>query len=129
MADQDRRRIGRLSLLIGALSLAGCVSAGMKTLVGEPIQAAQLRYGPPAQVIDMPDGRRAYQFKTGGGSVMLPSTSTTTVSPVGAGIVATTTGSPGGIAQLPGCYLTFMAAQENGAWVIREAVPPKELVC
>jgi len=49
-------------MMSAALSLAGCASSIMKGYVGEPLQAAMVDYGPPANAFDMGDGRRAFQW-------------------------------------------------------------------
>lgn len=112
-----------------ALALAGCVSTQMKSLVGEPIQSAQLEYGPPAQVLEMPDGRRAYQFRYGGGPVVLPGSSTTTVTTVGNTAFAQSYGTPGAVVQTDGCLLTFFASPNGNAWIIDGIKVPRDLVC
>ena len=141
MEQAEKRRSGqvavkgmsnvRLSLLLAAVGnlSAGCVSTEMKSLVGSPVQEAQMRYGAPLQVIDMPDGRRAYQFRYGGGAVVIPGYSTTTATAVGNSVIATTSGTPGGIIQTEGCVLTFMAREKSGAWMIEDIRVPKGLVC
>jgi hypothetical protein len=45
-----------------ALSLAGCATDIMRGYVGRTPQDLMARYGPPNNVFDMPDGRRAYQW-------------------------------------------------------------------
>lgn len=119
----------RAAALLLALGLGGCVSTEMKSLVGSPIQEAQIRYGAPEQVIDMPGGARAYQFRAGGGTLLLPSSSTTTATVAGPSIMAQTTGTPGGFVRSDGCLLTFIAHQRTGAWIIDDIRVPKGLVC
>lgn len=116
-------------VLLACLALASCVSTQMKTFVGQSVQEAQIAYGPPVQVIEMPDGRRAYQFRYGGGAIPVPGYSTTTASMVGSTVVSTTTGMPGGYIESSGCLLTFLARQSSGVWIIDEIRVPKGLVC
>jgi len=88
--------------LVALLALPGCVSTQMNSLVGKPIEEAQLKYGVPAQVVDLPDGRRGYQFQYGGGTALAPT----------------------------GCLLSFVAERSPaGVWIIRETRVPSELVC
>ena len=117
------------AIIAGSLILAGCVSTEMRALVGQPIQEAQIRYGPPVQVVDMPDGGRAYGFHYGGGAAVLPSSSRTTAFVNGPVISAQTQTMPGGVVELPGCTITFMARQHGPAWVIEDIRVPKQLVC
>lgn len=117
-----------VALAVAAL-LSSCVSTQMKGLVGSPVQEAQIRYGAPAQVIEMPDGRRAYQFRSGGGAVVVPGYATTTATAVGNTVTARTVGSPGGVVETPGCLLTFLARERAGTWIIEDIRVPTELVC
>ncbi len=45
--------------------LSSCVSNQLRGFVGEPIHEAYLAYGEPEDIIDLPDGRRAYTFRFG----------------------------------------------------------------
>lgn len=90
------------------LVLAGCVSTEMNGLIGRPIQDAQLRYGAPVQVIDMPSGSKIYQFRTSGGAVAMSH-----------GV--------GGYSQ--GCLLGFETRPRDGQEVIEATHVPRGLVC
>lgn len=52
------------NIFIVALSaiVAGCAGS-LGGMVGQPISAAFLEYGPPDAEIDLPDGRRAFQWE------------------------------------------------------------------
>lgn len=52
----------RLMILAFAVTLAGCATSEMESYIGQPLQAAMARRGPPQVVFDMPDGRRAFQW-------------------------------------------------------------------
>lgn len=112
-----------------AVALAGCVSTQMNGLVGSPVQEALIRYGAPEQVIEMPDGRRAYQFRSEGGAAVLPGYATTTSIGAGATAMAYTTVTPGAVVSSRGCLLTFIAAERGGGWVIEDYRVPKGLTC
>lgn len=115
---------------IGAAALlSGCVSTSMKTFVGRPIQDVQIEYGPPTQIIDMPDAARAYQFRTEGGAMIMPGSAVTHAYPAGGGFISTTTGTPGGAVNVPGCLLTFIARERSGVWIVEDIRVPKRLVC
>ena len=58
------------------LALAGCVSTEMRRFVGQDIAEARIRYGEPVAIVDLADGRRAFQFAQGGGPQALPATYT-----------------------------------------------------
>jgi len=49
-------------VLFAALALGGCASSIMEGFVGDPLQTAMVRYGPPQNAFDMGDGRRAFQW-------------------------------------------------------------------
>lgn len=61
-----------VAFLVGlaALALSGCATSVMEGFIGQPVQAAVARYGPPEVVFDMPDGRRAFQWRMESQSVM-----------------------------------------------------------
>lgn len=54
-------RINLIAALV--LTLSGCASHVLKGFVGRDVSAAIARYGPPENVFDLPDGRRAFQWK------------------------------------------------------------------
>jgi hypothetical protein len=103
-----------VSLAIVGLSLSGCVSTEMKPMIGHPIQDALIKYGAPEQIIDMPDGAKAYQFRQAGGAAFVPGATRTT---------------PGVAVALDGCLLTFIAKPEADGLVVRDIVVPKGLTC
>ncbi|MES2056212.1 MAG: hypothetical protein V4564_09760 [Pseudomonadota bacterium] len=45
-----------------AWSLSGCSADIMRGYIGRSPEAVMARYGPPVDVRDLPDGRRAYQW-------------------------------------------------------------------
>lgn len=53
--------------LVLAFALTGCVSstATMRSFVGQPLQMAMIKHGPPSNAFDMPDGTRAFQWVIG----------------------------------------------------------------
>ena len=51
-------------LVVLAIALSGCATGIMDGYIGQPLQAGIARYGPPDIVFDMPDGRRAFQWRT-----------------------------------------------------------------
>lgn len=53
-----------------AVLSAGCASTIMKGYIGQPLQAAMVDYGPPANAFDMGDGRRAFQWSKRSTSTM-----------------------------------------------------------
>ena len=51
------------AVFVAALALTSCATGIMEGFVGQPLQAGIARYGPPEIVFDMPDGRRAFQWR------------------------------------------------------------------
>lgn len=58
--------VGRLLILVVVIGLCACVSGAIKPFVGKPIEEARIAYGEPENVIELADGRTAYQFRIGG---------------------------------------------------------------
>lgn len=112
--------------VLAAFLLAGCVSTEMKRYVGSDISEVLIAYGQPEQVIPLPDGLKAYQFRSGGGAVVIPGSANSTI--VQSGPVATvhTVATPGGIVPTEGCLLTFIVDPGGRVTDIRV---PKKLVC
>jgi hypothetical protein len=56
------RRI--IPVLAGLLALGGCATPTPRIdFLGQPVEVAVARYGQPDTVLDMPDGRRQYQWR------------------------------------------------------------------
>lgn len=117
------------------LWLAGCVSTHMAKYVGSDIREVIIDSGNPVNVFDLADGKRAFQFYWGGGTMEVPRETTTTghVSVIGSTAwtsqTSVTTG--GYVVERKGCLTTYIAgwdATKNG-WIILETRYPKRLVC
>jgi hypothetical protein len=66
------------SISIIAMSLfAGCASDIMQGMVGKDITEVMVARGAPANVFDMPDGRRAFQWRIDSAYVMPTNTTVT----------------------------------------------------
>lgn len=109
-----------------ALMLAGCVSTEMRRYVGQDISEVQMRYGAPANVIALPNGNRAYQFRSGGGSFVVPGSQQSTITTYGNTATVNTTGTPAYPIHAAGCLVTFIADPSGRVVDIRV---PKGLVC
>ena len=112
-----------------ALVLAGCASTEMKKYVGKPIEETFITYGKPENVFEFPDGRRAYQYRWGGGSVAMPARGTAVATTVGNITTVQTTSTPAMIMNSPGCLITYIARDNGSGFVIDEYRIPKQLVC
>lgn len=111
----------RLLLIVASLALSACVSTEMRGFVGQDINEALMRYGAPEQVIALPDGTRAYQFRRGEGMAFVPGTVTSY------GSSATIT--PAAAIPVEGCLLTFIAAPQGDSWTVTGIRVPQDLVC
>ena len=70
----------RIASLAYCIILTGCASQIMESYMNDPLSSAVARYGPPFSAYDMGDGRRAFQWKYSGTSVVtMPSTTTGTM--------------------------------------------------
>ncbi len=49
--------------VLACTALAGCATSTMKSYVGHNVADVALDFGPPANAFDMPDGRRAFQWR------------------------------------------------------------------
>ena len=124
--------IRKLSALLAAtLLLAACVSTHMEQYVGRDIRDVMVDSGEPVNVFDMGDGRRAFQFYWGGGTIAVPQKTTTTGSVVGNTVYLDSTTYPGGVVHNPGCLITYFARHDeaNNAWIVSEISYPERLVC
>lgn len=119
----------RIVLAAMAIALSGCVSTAMKAHVGKSITEALFAYGKPENVFDLPDGRRAFQFRWGGGSAIIPGQSNSTMMPNGAGYSVNTTSTPATLIESAGCLVTLIAKPSGSDFIVEEYRYPKRLVC
>lgn len=122
--------MARLMIVAIALALFGCASDAMRGYVGKSVTAAYIDHGTPENVFDLPDGRRAFQFRWGGGAGIVPGYANSTVSPTGlGGFRVTTTGVPATYVESAGCLVTLIARPNGNDFLIEEYRIPKRLVC
>tara|TARA_E500000318_G_C3374698_1_gene139842 strand:- start:94 stop:408 length:315 start_codon:yes stop_codon:yes gene_type:complete len=87
----------RALLFIGVLLLASCTSQIMASYIGKSIQEPILDYGPPINVIELDDSRRAYQWRVvDSGYVPVSGGATTTYIPYSDSCVHTLTATKSG---------------------------------
>lgn len=118
-----------LMIAVAAIGLSSCASTAMKGFVGKPIDEAFMSYGRPENVFDLADGRRAFQFRWGGASGVLPGRSETKITPNGYGYTVTSTGVPATVIDSPGCLVTLIGKPSGNSYVVEEYRIPKRLVC
>lgn len=109
----------RASLVMcAAVVLSGCASQIMESYVGRSIEEPILDYGPPANVMDLEDGRRAYQWRVNQSGAM-PMTSPSYATVYSGGGFGTAYGSTTTyIPYSQNCVYTLTAAQQGGRWVV-----------
>jgi hypothetical protein len=123
-----------LTTAIALVSVA-CVSTHMKKFVGRDARFIELESGPPVNVMDMPDGTRAFQFYWGGGSYVVPERTTTEgqAARVGSTLYYSeervTRG--GFVVDNPGCLVTYFGTWNDAkqGWIVTAISYPKTLVC
>ena len=115
--------------------LLGCVSTHMKQYLGKDIREVVLDSGPPLNAMDMEGGVRAFQFRWGGGTYRVPTTTTTTGSVSTSGNSAwfnsTSITSGGGVVHSRGCLISYLTEWDDvrETWIVRDIRYPKRLVC
>lgn len=120
---------------IASLALSGCVSTHMKTFIGKDIREVMLTEGLPMNAFDLSDGRRAFQYKFGGGVFTAPQVSNTTTSATGVGnsvwLDQRTITQPAAILDSPGCLISYIAefTPSKSSWIVIDIRYPKQLVC
>lgn len=118
------------AILLAAAALAGCASTEMRTFVGKPVEETMFAYGEPVHVIEMSDRRRAYQYRWGGGTVVVPGQVNATAQTFGNITTVRSTSTPAAIYESAGCLITFIASDHGeGRYVVEEYRVPKQLVC
>lgn len=83
-SNKGRLYMIRASLGLLLLTLCACASSIMQGFVGQPLQQAMIKYGPPLNAFDMGDGRRAFQWVMNS-TYVTPSYATTTGNAYGIG--------------------------------------------
>lgn len=119
----------RAFIVGAALLLSACVSTEMRRYVGQDISEVFIAYGRPEAVFDLPDGRKAFQYRRGEGNIVIPGQTRTNVSGWGNWATATTTSTPDAVIHDSGCLLTFIAAPNGNSWRVVETRVPRELIC
>jgi hypothetical protein len=107
----------------------------MKKYIGKDARYIAVDDGPPVNVFDMPDGRRAFQYRWGGGSYVVPKTTTSQgqIQLVGDGAYYSEQKvETGGFAvESSGCLITYFAEWNPAkkGWIVVDISYPKRLVC
>ena len=117
------------------ISGLACVSTHMKQYLGKDARYVAVDSGPPVNVFDMPDGRRAFQYYWGGGTYVVPETTTTDgqVQLVGDTAIYSEqrVKSGGFVVESKGCLITYFAEwnAEAAGWIVVDISYPRRLFC
>jgi len=133
--DKNKMKFA-LIISLFVLVFTGCTaSSHMKQYVAKDIREIIIDSGQPENAFDLGDGRRVFQFRWGGGSYVVPQTTSYTgnINTIGNNTwlsgKAITTG--GGIVTSEGCLLSYIAKwnENRNGWIVDEIRVPKQLVC
>lgn len=115
--DPKRQCISAALFAALLLPLPGCASQVLKGFVGRDVSSAIARYGPPETTFDLPDGRRAFQWKMVDSYIVPTETSAEDVDTANGR--RETVKTTGGYWKDEVCYYTIYAnAGPNGSWTI-----------
>jgi len=107
-----------LGLLVFLPLLGGCAADIMAGYIGKPIEAAQIDYGPQSNIIEMQDGRRAYQWNRNSSGIM-PITNYNSGTAYGAGGFVNTNGSSTSYVPYErNCLYTLFATKQGSTWIV-----------
>ena len=111
------------------IPLYGCASNFANSYIGKSTIDLELDLGKPANIVELPDGKRSYQYYWGGGTYALPGYSTSTVTTFGNSAYIDTTTYPTQVVSSKGCLINFITEQREGLWIVVDATWPDRLVC
>lgn len=115
--------------------LSGCVSTYMKAFIGKDIREVMMTEGAPINAFDLGDGRRAFQYKFGGGTLVTPQVSSTTGRTTILGnsvwLDQRAITQPAAIIESEGCLISYIAefSSAKSAWTVVDIRYPNSLVC
>jgi hypothetical protein len=107
----------------------------MKQFIGKDARYIQVEDGPPVNVFDLPHGVRAFQYRWGGGTYVMPTTTTTSgeVQLIGNAAYYTEQKieSGGAVVSSEGCLLTYFAKWDaiRQGWIVSGISYPKRVFC
>ncbi len=108
-----------LAICIPMVLMAGCAADTMRGYVGQDVRAVVLAYGPPANVVDLGQGSRAFQWnKTSVDTT--PASVVTTTDKDKKGRKTTQTQFIGGTQSVTNCLYTFYTAwnPQSEGWIV-----------
>lgn len=101
-----------------AFCVSGCASQILSSYVGGSIEEPILDYGPPVNVLELSDGRRAYQWRIAQSGVV-PMSSPSTATVYGSGGYATAYGTTTTyVPYSQDCTYTLTATRQGNQWIV-----------
>jgi hypothetical protein len=121
----------RKSLVLASLCAltSACASQFATRYVGKDVVDLELENGKPANILVLPDGRRSYQYRWGGGTFVTPQTTTGTARVAGDTMYVQAQTTPAIAVSSQGCLINFIAEQRGQRWIVVEGRWPDQLVC
>jgi hypothetical protein len=116
-------------LIAIAFLLPACVSHFANNYIGKTPVDLELDLGRPANIVELHDGRRSYQYFWGGGNFVTPQNTSSRVSVIGNTAYINTQTAPSLMVSSEGCLVNFIAERRASQWVIVEARWPRRMVC
>lgn len=125
----------KLVALLSVLSLTACVSTQMKQFIGQDISEVMMVSGTPIGTFDLDDGRRAFQYRLGGGTYVTrqvtnaQGTGTVVGNTISVSQHAVTT--PSAVIESEGYLVSYIATRNpaTNRWIVTDIRYPKRLVC
>ncbi|MBZ0162803.1 MAG: hypothetical protein K8H74_08830 [Notoacmeibacter sp.] len=115
--------------LVVMLSFFGCVSSAVKPYIGRSYTDIQIDWGKPVNEFETSEGNRVVQYRWGGGTYAIPTTTSGTVTTIGSSSFIKTETFGGGVIHSDGCLVTFIMEKKQNDWVVKEARWPQRAFC
>ena len=128
-ANLAARRINTAATLGMLFFLTACVSQAVLPYVGRSYTDVQIDWGKPVNEFSTPEGNKVVQYRWGGGTAVLPTTTTATATTIGPSTFVNAQTSGGGIVYSEGCLVSFIMEQRGSDWVVTEARWPDRISC
>jgi len=109
---------------VAVFLVAGCASQVLQSYVGKSITEPILDYGPPSNIVELSDGKRAYQWaRTNTG--VIPVTTPTTTNVYGSGGFATAYSTTTNYVPYSNdCVYTLIAIKSGDDWIVESFRQP-----
>jgi hypothetical protein len=100
----------------------------MRDFVGRPVVTTMYAYGQPEEILEFPDGSRAYQYRWAGGNVVRATTASSGRA-IGDLRTIATTATPAMVFESAGCRVTFLARDSGKGFVVEDFRVPTRSGC